>query len=208
MRYTGPVCRLCRREGEKLFLKGTKCYTSKCAIEKKSTRPGMHGTKRPRTGDYVGQLRAKQAMRTTYGNIGEVQFRKIYKEAERRRGATGENLLQLLEARLDNVVYRSGFGVSKSEARQLVRHNAIRVNGKLVNIPSYEVKAGDEISLSEDAVNQLRVKASVKFAEERQFPEWIDVNVNKLTALYKQKPDIKELSSTLQPHLVVELYSK
>jgi small subunit ribosomal protein S4 len=105
-------------------------------------------------------------------------------------------------------VYRSGFGVSKSEARQLVRHNAVRVNGKLVNIPSYEVKAGDEISLAEEAATQLRVKAAVKFAEERQFPEWIDVNVAKLTALYKQKPDIKELSSTLQPHLVVELYSK
>lgn len=208
MRYTGPVCRLCRREGEKLFLKGTKCYTSKCAIEKKSTRPGMHGTKRPRTGNYVGQLRAKQAMRSVYGNIGEAQFRKIYKEADRRKGATGDNLLHLLESRLDNVVYRSGFGVSRSEARQLVRHKAIRVNGKLVTIPSYEVSAGDEISLCDKSSEQLRVKASLHFAEERQFPEWIDVNVKKLSAVYKSKPDVAALSTTLQPHLVVELYSK
>lgn len=208
MRYTGPVCRLCRREGEKLFLKGTKCYTSKCAIEKKSTRPGMHGTKRPRTGNYLGQLRAKQAMRSVYGNIGETQFRKIYKEADRRKGATGDNLLHLLESRLDNVVYRSGFGVSRAESRQLVRHKAIRVNGKIINIPSYEVSAGDEISLCEKSTEQLRVKASVHFAEERQFPEWIDVNVKKLTAVFKTKPNIADLSSTLQPHLVVELYSK
>jgi small subunit ribosomal protein S4 len=208
VRYTGPVCRLCRREGEKLFLKGTKCYTSKCAIEKKSTRPGMHGTKRPRTGNYVGQLRAKQAMRSVYGNIGEAQFRKIYKEADRRKGATGDNLLHLLESRLDNVVYRSGFGVSRSEARQLVRHKAIRVNGKLVTIPSYEVSAGDEISLCDKSSEQLRVKASLHFAEERQFPEWIDVNVKKLSAVYKSKPDVAALSTTLQPHLVVELYSK
>ncbi|MBP9722158.1 MAG: 30S ribosomal protein S4 [Gammaproteobacteria bacterium] len=208
MRDTGPACRLCRREGEKLFLKGEKCYTSKCTIVNKTTRPGMHGTKRPRASNYLGQLRAKQAMRTVYGRIGEAQFRKIYKEAERRKGATGDNLLQLLECRLDNVVYRCGFGVSRAESRQLVRHKAIKVNGKTVDIPSYEVKAGDEISVADKSTEQLRIKASVRFAEERQFPEWIDVNVSKLTAVYKQKPDIKELATTLQPHLVVELYSK
>ncbi len=207
MKYTGPDCRLCRREGEKLFLKGTKCY-SNCTFDKKSNRPGMHGTKKPRASNYLGQLRAKQAMRTVYGNLGEAQFIRVYKEADRRKGATGENLLQLLESRLDNVVYRCGFGVSRAESRQLVRHKAIKVNGRIVNIPSYEVKAGDEISVSDKSSEQLRIKASVKFAEERNFPEWIDVNVSKLTAVYKQKPDIKELATTLQPHLVVELYSK
>lgn len=207
MRYTGAVCRLCRREGEKLFLKGTKCYTSKCAIETKNTKPGMHGKKRPRNGDYAMQLRAKQTIRRVYG-VGECQFRNTYKEADRRRGATGENLLKLLESRLDNVVYRAGFGVSRSEARQLVRHKGIKVNGNTINIPSYEVKVGDEISVSDRALEQLRVKSSVHFAEERQFPEWMDVDSKNLKSVYKQHPDVNELLATLQPQLVVELYSK
>ncbi len=207
MRYTGAVCRLCRREGEKLFLKGTKCYTSKCSIETKNTKPGMHGKKRPRNGDYAMQLRAKQTIRRVYG-VGECQFRNIYKEADRRRGATGENLLQLLESRLDNVVYRAGFGVSRSEARQLVRHKAIKVNNRTINIPSYEVKVGDEVSVSDRALEQLRVKSSVHFAEERQFPEWMDVDSKNLKSVFKQYPDVNELLATLQPQLVVELYSK
>lgn len=207
MRYIGAVCRLCRREGEKLFLKGPRCYTSKCAIETKNTKPGMHGKRKARGGDYALQLRAKQTIRRVYG-IGECQFRNIYKEADRRRGPTGENLLQLLESRLDNIVYRSGFGVSRSEARQLVRHKAVRVNGKVVNIPSYELKVGDEVSVADRALEQLRIKSSLHFAEDRQFPEWVDVNVKNMTAVYKQYPEVSEISSTLQPQLVVELYSK
>lgn len=207
MRYTGAVCRLCRREGEKLFLKGTKCYTSKCAIETKNSKPGMHGKRRSRNGDYAMQLRAKQTIRRVYG-IGEIQFRNIYKEADRRKGATGENLLHLLESRLDNIVYRSGFGVSRSEARQLVRHKAISVNGKTVSIPSYIINVGDKVSVNEKALEQLRIKAAVHFAEERQLPDWIEVDTKKLSAQFKQYPEITELSSTLQPQLVVELYSK
>lgn len=207
MRYIGAVCRLCRREGEKLFLKGTKCYTSKCAIEKKSNKPGQHGQRRPRGGDYSIQLRAKQAIRRVY-NIGEVQFRNTYKEADRRSGATGENLLHLLESRLDNMVYRCGFAISRSEARQLVRHKAITVNGKVVTIPSYQVKTGDEVAVSHRGIEQLRVKSALHFAEERHFPDWIDVNTKKMSAIFKQLPEVSELSSTLQPQLVVELYSK
>ena len=207
MRYTGAVCRLCRREGEKLFLKGTKCYTSKCAIETKNSKPGMHGKKRTRNGDYAMQLRAKQTIRRVYG-IGEIQFRNTYSEAERRKGATGENLLQLLEGRLDNIVYRSGFGVSRAEARQLVRHKAIKVNGRVINIPSYQAQVGDEITVSNKAAEQLRIKSALSFNEERQFPEWLDVNVKSMTAQFKQRPEVNEISSTLQPQLVVELYSK
>lgn len=207
MRYTGAVCRLCRREGEKLFLKGTRCYTSKCSIETKNTKPGMHGKRKPRNGDYAQQLRAKQTIRRVYG-IGECQFRNIYKEADRRKGATGENLLKLLETRLDNLVYRSGFGVSRAEARQLVRHKAVKVNGKVVTIPSYEVKIGDELSISDRSLEQLRVKSSLHFAEERQFPEWVDVNAKEMKSVFKQYPEVADISATLQPQLVVELYSK
>lgn len=207
MKYTGPVCRLCAREGEKLFLKGTKCYTSKCRIEKRSSKPGMHGQKRPKVGDYSTQLRAKQSIRRVYG-LSELQFRNTYKEADRRRGATGENLLHLLESRLDNMVYRTGFGVSRAEARQLVRHKAIKVNGSTVTIPSFQVKTGDEISISDKALNQLRIKSSVKFADERKLPEWVSVDTKNLKAVYKQKPEMSEITSTLQPQLVVEFYSK
>lgn len=207
MRYTGAVCRLCRREGEKLFLKGTKCYTSKCAIETKNTKPGQHGKRRSRNGDYAMQLRAKQTIRRVYG-IGELQFRNIYKEADRRKGATGENLIHLLETRLDNIVYRSGFGVSRSEARQLVRHKAIKVNGQTMTIPSYRISIGDEVSVNERALNQLRIKSSIHFAEERQLPDWLDVDTKKMSAQFKQYPEISEVASTLQPQLVVELYSK
>lgn len=207
MRYIGAVCRLCRREGEKLFLKGTKCYTSKCAIETKNTKPGQHGKRKTRSGDYAQQLRAKQTIRRVYG-IGECQFRNIYKEADRRKGATGENLLQQLESRLDNMVYRAGFGVSRSESRQLVRHKAVKVNGKLMTIPSYELKVGDELTMADRGSEQLRVKSSMHFAEERQFPEWMDVNTKNMSAVYKQYPEVAEISATLQPQLVVEFYSK
>ncbi len=206
-RYIGSKCRLCRREGEKLFLKGEKCYTSKCAIENRPFPPGQHGQRRTRLSDYARQLREKQKLRRIYG-ILESQFRLYYKEADRLKGSTGENLLQLLECRLDNVVYRMGFGVSRTEARQLVRHNSITVNGKKVNIPSYNLQAGDVVAVAEKSKQQLRVKSSVDIAQQRGVAEWIDVDANKLEGIFKAKPERSELPAEIQEQLVVELYSK
>ncbi|MGM0593228.1 MAG: 30S ribosomal protein S4 [Pseudomonadota bacterium] len=206
-RYIGSKCRLCRREGEKLFLKGEKCYTSKCAIEGRPFPPGQHGQRRTRLSDYARQLREKQKLRRTYG-ILEKQFHLYYKEADRLKGSTGENLLQLLECRLDNVVFRMGFGVSRSEARQLVRHNGITVNGKKVNIPSYQVKSGDVVAISEKAKQQLRVKAAVDLAQQRGLPEWLDVDATKLEGVFKAMPERSDLPAEIQEQLVVELYSK
>jgi len=206
-RYIGSKCRLCRREGEKLFLKGEKCYTSKCAIENRPFPPGQHGQRRTRLSDYARQLREKQKLRRIYGVL-EGQFRYYYKEADRLKGSTGENLLQLLECRLDNVVYRMGFGVSRTEARQLVRHNGITVNGKKVNIPSYNVKPGDVVAVSEKAKEQLRVKSAVEVAQQRGVAEWIEVDAKKLEGVFKAKPERSELPAEIQEQLVVELYSK
>lgn len=206
-RYIGSKCRLCRREGEKLFLKGEKCFTSKCAIENRPFPPGQHGQRRTRLSDYARQLREKQKLRRIYG-ILEKQFHLYYKEADRLKGSTGENLLQLLESRLDNVVFRMGFGVSRAEARQLVRHNGITVNGKKVNIPSYLVQAGDVVAVSEGAKAQLRVKSSVDLAQQRGLPEWIDVDASKLEGVFKAMPERSELPAEIQEQLVVELYSK
>ncbi|HEX9802397.1 MAG TPA: 30S ribosomal protein S4 [Gammaproteobacteria bacterium] len=206
-RYIGSKCRLCRREGEKLFLKGEKCYTSKCAIENRPFPPGQHGQRRTRLSDYARQLREKQKLRRIYGVL-ENQFRLYYKEADRLKGSTGENLLQLLECRLDNVVYRMGFGVSRTEARQLVRHNGITVNGKKVNIPSYNVQAGDVVAVAEKAREQLRVKSSVEVSQQRGVAEWIDVDAKKLEGVFKAKPERSELPAEIQEQLVVELYSK
>jgi small subunit ribosomal protein S4 len=177
-RYIGAKCRICRREGEKLYLKGEKCFSSKCGIEKRPFPPGQHGQKRPRMTDYAVQLREKQKLRKTYGLL-EDQFRLYYKEAERIKGSTGEILLRLLESRLDNVVFRMGFGASRAEARQLVRHNAVMVNGKRVNIPSYKLQAEDEVSVNTAAREQLRVKAALQLAKQRGFPEWLDVDAEK-----------------------------
>lgn len=206
-RYIGSKCRQCRREGEKLFLKGEKCYTSKCAIENRPFPPGQHGQRRTRLSDYARQLREKQKLRRIYGVL-ENQFRLYYKEADRLRGSTGENLLQLLECRLDNVVFRMGFGVSRSEARQLVRHNGITVNGSKVNIPSYLVKAGDVVAVSEKAKAQLRVKSASDLAQQRGLPEWLDVDGSKLEGVFKSVPERSELPAEIQEQLVVELYSK
>lgn len=206
-RYIGSKCRQCRREGEKLFLKGEKCYTSKCAIENRPFPPGQHGQRRTRLSDYARQLREKQKLRRIYGVL-ENQFRLYYKEADRLRGSTGENLLQLLERRLDNVVFRMGFGVSRSEARQLVRHNGITVNGTKVNIPSYQVKAGDVVAVSEKAKAQLRVKSASDLAQQRGLPEWLDVDGSKLEGTFKAIPERSELPAEIQEQLVVELYSK
>lgn len=206
-RYIGSKCRLCRREGEKLFLKGEKCYSAKCPIENRPFPPGQHGQRRSRLSDYARQLREKQKMRRIYGVL-ESQFRLYYKEADRRKGSTGENLLQLLESRLDNVVYRMGFGISRTEARQLVRHNGVTVNGKKVNIPSYNIKAGDVVAVAERAKNQLRVKAAQDFAQQHGLPEWMDVDATKLEGVFKTMPERSDLPAEIQEQLVVELYSK
>ena len=207
-RNLDPKCKQCRREGEKLFLKGEKCFTDKCGIEKRSYPPGQHGQRRGgRLSDYGVQLREKQKLRKIYG-ILEKQFRSYYAEADRLKGVTGENLLQLLESRLDNVVYRMGIGVSRSESRQLVRHNSITVNGNRVNIPSYQVKPGDQVAVAEASKNQLRVKAATEAADERGFPEWLDFDIKKLTGTFKNKPQRDDLPATINESLIVELYSK
>ena len=207
-RNLDPKCRQCRREGEKLFLKGEKCFTDKCAIEKRNFPPGQHGQRRnQRLSDYGVQLREKQKLRRIYG-ILECQFRSYYAEADRQKGITGENLLQLLECRLDNVTYRMGLGASRTEARQIVRHNGILVNGKRVNIPSYQVKPGDTVQVAEAAKNQLRIKGALAAAEQRGFPEWLDVDVKALKGVFKAKPQRDELPATINESLVVELYSK
>jgi small subunit ribosomal protein S4 len=206
-KYTGPRCRLCRREGEKLFLKGAKCYSSKCPVESRSFPPGQHGQRRARLSDYAVQLREKQKLRRVYGLL-ERQFRNYYEDADRLKGSTGENLLRLLERRLDSVVYRMGFGASRSEARQLVRHRAVAVNGKTVNIPSFQVSSEDEIAIDEAAASQLRIRGAVDLAGQRGVPDWLDVEAEKLRGVFKRSPDRSDLPSDINEHLVVELYSK
>lgn len=206
-RNLDPKCRQCRREGEKLFLKAEKCFTDKCSIERRNYAPGQHGQKSGRLSDYGVQLREKQKIRRMYG-ILERQFRNNYKLADRQRGITGENLLQLLECRLDTVSYRMGFGGSRSEARQIVRHNAILVNGRRVNIPSYQVKPGDVLEVTEKAKNHLRIKSALEAAEQRTFPEWITMDVKAMKGTFKAKPERSELPSTINESLVIELYSK
>ena len=206
-RYTDSQCRLCRREGGKLFLKGEKCFTDKCPVSKRTYPPGQHGQRRSRLSDYGVQLREKQKLRRIYGVL-ERQFANYYAEADRRRGSTGENLLQLLESRLDNVVYRMGFGASRSEARQLVRHNGVSVNGGRVNIPSYQVRPSDIVELAAGAKEQLRVKAAIEAAEQIGFPEWLEVDVKALKGTFKAVPARADLPSEINEQLVVALYSK
>ena len=207
-RILDAKCRQCRREGEKLFLKGEKCFTDKCAIERRAYAPGQHGQKSgQRLSDYGKQLREKQKVRRTYG-ILERQFRLIYAEASRSKGVTGERLLQLLESRLDTVTYRMGFGASRAEARQVVRHNGVLVNGKRVNIPSYQVRPGDVIEITTKAKSQLRIKAASEAAESRGLPEWMEVDTKGLKGTFKANPARAELSSTINESLIIELYSK
>lgn len=207
-RNLDPKCRQCRREGEKLFLKGEKCFTDKCAVDRRSYAPGQHGQKSgQRLSGYGQQLREKQKIRRIYGVL-ERQFRRVYAEAERRRGRTGENLLQLLESRLDTAAFRMGFGASRSEARQLVRHNGVLVNGRRVNIPSYSLRPGDVVALTQGARAQIRVKAALEAATSRGFPEWLDVSVEEGKAVFKALPQREELPSTINESLVVELYSR
>ena len=207
-RNLDPKCRQCRREGEKLFLKGEKCFTDKCAIERRSYAPGQHGQKSgARLSDYGKQLREKQKLRRTYGVL-ERQFHKIYTEAARSKGVTGERLLQLLETRLDTVAYRMGFGASRTEARQIVRHNGILVNGKRVNIPSYQVRPGDTVEVAGQAKEQLRIKGALEAAESRGLPDWVEVDAKAMKGKLKALPARSELPPTINESMVIELYSK
>ena len=204
-RYIGPTCKLSRREGTDLFLKsGARPLDSKCKVE---NAPGQHGLRRGRLSDYGIQLREKQKVRRTYGVL-EKQFRGYYKLAARLKGATGENLLQLLENRLDNVVYRMGFGATRAEARQLVSHKSITVNGKTVNIASFQVSAGDVVAVREKAKNQLRIQQALTMAQQRADVEWVDVNSDKKEGTYKRVPDRADLPAEINENLIVELYSK
>ena len=200
-------CRQCRREGEKLFLKGEKCFTDKCAIERRNYPPGQHGQKNTRLSGYGVQLREKQKVRRTYGLL-ERQFRNTYHGAERSKGITGEALLQLLESRLDSVAYRMGFGASRTESRQIVRHNGILVNCKRVNVPSFQCRPGDVIEVAQAAKAQLRIKASAEAVESRGYPEWVEVDPKALKGTFKARPQRSELPPTINESLVVELYSK
>lgn len=204
-RYLGPKCKLSRREGTDLFLKsGVRALDSKCKAE---TVPGVHGARRGRLSDYGLQLREKQKVRRIYGVL-ERQFRNYYKEAARQAGSTGENLLQLLEGRLDNVVYRMGFGSTRAEARQVVSHRQITINGQVVNIASYKVQAGDVVAVREKAKNQLRVKSALELASQRAPIEWVSVDAGKMEGVYKSAPERSELSADINEQLIVELYSK
>ncbi|GLS25850.1 30S ribosomal protein S4 [Marinibactrum halimedae] len=204
-RYIGPKCKLARREGTDLFLKsGARPLDSKCKLE---SAPGQHGARRGRLSDYGVQLREKQKVRRIYGLL-EKQFHAYYKEAARIKGATGENLLKLLEGRLDNVVYRMGFGATRAEARQLVSHKSILVNGSVVNIPSYQIKVGDVVSIREKAKNQLRIANALELAAQRGEVEWVAVSVEKKEGTYNRVPDRADLPAEINENLIVELYSK
>ena len=206
-RYTDSKCRQCRREGGKLFLKGEKCFTEKCPVDKRAYAPGQHGQQKSRLSDYGKQLREKQKLRRIYGVL-ERQFKNYYQEAARHKGSTGEDLLKMLESRLDNVVYRMGFGISRAEARQLVRHNAVLVNGKRVNIPSYQVRPNNIIEIATASREQLRIKASLEVAGQRGIPEWLDVDVKAMKGTFKTVPERNELPAEINESLVVALYSK
>ena len=206
-RYTGAVCRLCRREGLKLFLKGERCYTDKCAIERRNYPPGEHGQARPKFSEYSVQLREKQKLRRMYGVL-EGQFRRYFAMADRAKGVTGETLLQLLERRLDNTVYRIGFATSRAEARQLVRHGHFRVNGRKVNVPSYLVRAGDTVSVRERSQKVARIQESLELAQRRGVPDWLEITPESFAGRVKSLPARSDLTMPINEKLVVELYSK
>ena len=204
-RYLGPKLKLSRREGTDLFLKsGVRPLESKCRAD---VVPGQHGQRRTRLSDYAVQLREKQKVRRLYGVL-EKQFRNYYKKADRQKGATGENLLRILERRLDNVVYRMGFGCTRAESRQLVSHKSVLVNGNLINIASYQVEVGDTVSIREKSKAQLRIQGALALSAQRAAVEWVDVNADKLEGFYKAYPVREELSQEINENLIVELYSK
>jgi len=206
-RYTGAVCRHCRREGLKLFLKGERCYTDKCAIERRNYPPGEHGQARPKFSEYSMQLREKQKLRRIYGVL-ERQFRRYFAMADRGRGVTGETLLQLLERRFDNIVYRLGFATSRAEARQLVRHGHFRVNGRKVDVPSYLVRPGDTITVRERSRQVARIREALELAQRRGVPEWLEVSAETFAGSVKALPARADLTMPINEKLVVELYSK
>jgi small subunit ribosomal protein S4 len=206
-RYTESVCRLCRRENLKLFLKGERCYTDKCAIERRNYPPGQHGQKRPKFSEYSIQLREKQKLKRMYGLL-EKQFRRTFARASREKGITGEALLVLLERRLDNVVYRLGFASSRAEARLLVRHGHILVNGRRVNIPSYFVRVGDEVSVKEQSRQMARVLTAMEGAQRRGVPEWAELDRDACSGRIKLMPARSDVTMPINEKLVVELYSK
>ncbi|EGM71801.1 30S ribosomal protein S4 [Shewanella sp. HN-41] len=204
-RYLGPKLKLSRREGTDLFLKsGVRAIDSKCKLE---SAPGQHGARKPRLSEYGLQLREKQKVRRIYGVL-EKQFRNYYKDAARLKGNTGENLLQLLETRLDNVVYRMGFGATRAESRQLVSHKSIMVNGRVVNIPSFKVSANDVVSIREKSRTQARIKAALEVAAQREKPTWVEVDNAKMEGAFKRVPERSDLSAEINEQLIVELYSK
>lgn len=206
-RYTKSVCRLCRREGAKLFLKGDRCYTDKCAIDRRSYAPGQHGQNRKKISEYGIQLREKQKARRIYGVL-EKQFRNYFEKAERQPGVTGENLLRLLERRLDNVIYRLGLAGSRAEARQLVRHGHFTVNGRKVNIPSYLVKVGDEIAVKEGSAGSPKFKEIKEAAAHKTPPAWLEGNAENLRGRVVALPSREDMDVNIEEHLIVELYSR
>ena len=207
-RYVGPACRLCRREGMKLFLKGERCYGEKCAIERRNVPPGQHGKgRRARMAGYGLQLREKQRVKRMYGVL-ESQFRRYFKEADRRKGVTGETLLQLLEGRLDNVVYRLGFATSRPQARQLVRHGHFTVNGRRADIPSYSIRAGDEVAVRKNSVKNPAIIYAMEEGKGRGIPEWLQLDPENLAGRLTSIPTRDQLNLPVQEQLIVELYSK
>ena len=206
-RYTDEQCRICRREGQKLFLKGSRCYSDKCSISRRNYAPGQHGQKRAKLSEYGTQLREKQKTKSYYG-VGEKQFRGYFEMASNKKGITGENLLQILESRLDNVVYRLGFGASRAQARQLVNHGQFAVNGKKVDIPSYLVKAGDVITVRENKKENATIKANVEANAARPVPAWLELNNETLSGKVVRLASREDVDIPVEEHLIVELYSK
>ena len=206
-RYTGPSCRLCRREGSELFLKGERCYTDKCGIERRGYPPGQHGQGRIKFSEYGLQLREKQKIKRIYGLL-ESQFRNLFEKAERMKGVTGSNLLSMLERRLDNVAYRSGFANSRSEARQLVRHGHFAVNGRKVNIPSYLVAKGDVVEIRERSKTIARIGGALEAVKRREIPQWLELDAANMKSRVRDLPSRDDITAPMQERLVVELYSK
>ena len=206
-RYTDEQCRICRREGQKLFLKGSRCYSDKCSISRRNYAPGQHGQKRAKLSEYGTQLREKQKTKSYYG-VGEKQFRGYFEIASNKKGITGENLLQILESRLDNVVYRLGFGASRAQARQLVNHGQFAVNGQRVDIPSYLVKAGDVITVRENKKENGAIKANIEANSARPVPAWLELNNETLSGKVVRLASREDVDIPVEEHLIVELYSK
>ena len=206
-RYTDEQCRICRREGQKLFLKGSRCYSDKCSISRRNYAPGQHGQKRAKLSEYGTQLREKQKTKSYYG-VGEKQFRGYFEMASNKKGITGENLLQILESRLDNVVYRLGFGASRAQARQLVNHGQFAVNGQRVDIPSYLVKAGDVITVRENKKENGAIKANIEANSARPVPAWLELNNETLSGKVVRLASREDVDIPVEEHLIVKLYSK